>query len=204
MNTYFVGFVVGVVLFAGIAEVGRRRGPNAEKRLERAFFVALAGLFVGVILLGLIWTAFSDTEAAPEQSIARTLGTVRPAIDDYRAAADRYVESSCADDASMSGEGEPTEAELLCPAGIVLDARWVAVLDPMVEVSTEASPACYERLLAAIQQVNVVDTRIRRTGIEVAAADRPGEASAAMAAMDRAFSRLDAAYASARAACRED
>jgi hypothetical protein len=158
-------------------------------------------LFVGVILVGLIWSTVSGSETAPNESVARSIGAARPAIDRFRVAADRYVESGCAEGASMSGE--PTEAELLCPAGIVLDARWLAVVDPMVKASTEASPACYERLLAAIAQANVVDTRIRRTAIEVAAADRPGEAAAAMDAMDRAFSRLDTAYASARAACRE-
>jgi hypothetical protein len=201
MDGHTVGFVVGVALFAGIAAVGKRYGSQAEKKLERAAWVAVGGAFVGLVLLGVIWSTFwSSAETARDRSIERTVRSARPAIDDFRLAADRYVESGCAEGATMSGE--PTEAELLCPAGIVLDVRWMDVIDPMVEASTEASPACYERLAAVVAQTNTAHGQTRRTASKVAAAHRPGQTPAALHAMDRAFARLDAAYASARAACR--
>ena len=99
--------------------------------------------------------------------------------------------------------GEPTEKELLCSAGIVLDFRWMAVMDPMVKAGTKATPACYERVAAAVGQANFVYDQVRRAAIKAAAGNRPREASRALKAMDRAFAQLDAEYASARAACRE-
>jgi hypothetical protein len=59
MGTHVVGFALGLVLLAGIAEVGRRYGSRAEKRLERAVWT-IVGAFVGLILLGLIWSTFSS------------------------------------------------------------------------------------------------------------------------------------------------
>ena len=200
MDGYTLGLVAGVALFAGIAGVGKRYGSKAEKKLERAAWVTLGGAFVGLILLGVVWSTFwSSGEAASDQSIERTVAAARPAIHDYRLAADRYVENGCAEVAGPSGE--PTEAELLCPTGIVLNVRWMAVVDPMVKAGAEAPPACYEGLVAVIGQANLVDDQIRRSAIKVATTDRAGEASAALDAMDRAFAGLDAAYASARAAC---
>lgn len=197
---YVFGLVVGVLLFAGIAEVGKRYGSKAERKLKRAAWVTIGGAVVGLILLGVVWATFwGSADNASGQSIERTVAAARPAIDAYRVAADRYVESGCAEGASMSGE--PTEAELLCSAGIVLDVRWMAVVDPMVKAGAEAPPACYERLVAVIGQANLVYDQIRRSAIKVAATDRAAEASAALDAMDRAFARLDAAYASARTAC---
>src|SRR5262245_10037675 len=137
---YVFGFVLGVALFLGIGAVGKRYGPKVEKRLDRAAWIVIGGACVVILTVSIVWVVFFG-EAARARSIEQTVATAQPAIDAYRLAADRYVESGCAEGASMSGE--PTEAELLCPAGIVLDFRWMAVVDPMVEAGKGASPACY-------------------------------------------------------------
>ena len=196
---YVSGFAVGFALFLGIGVVGKRYGPKMEKRLDRAAWITIGGACVVVLTASMVWVVFFG-EAARERSIERTVATAQPAIDAYRLAADRYVESGCAEGASMSGE--PTEAELLCPAGIVLDFRWMAVVDPMVKATVGAPPPCSQRLQVVIGQTNFVYDQIRRAAIKMAGAGRAGEASAALDAMDRAFAQLDAEYASARAACR--
>ncbi len=72
---YGVGFVIGVILFAVIAGVGQLHGERAEKKLERVVWMALAGAFVGIVLVGSIW---SVTRSEGGGEVESTLGTPEP------------------------------------------------------------------------------------------------------------------------------
>ena len=140
----------------------------------------------------------------PERSFERTvnLGAVGFAIDDFRAAADAHVESikSCADIVRITRDATAFE---LCirRAQQSLPRSASVVIGTLEAADAEAPPACSRRLRAIGNRLVNATARTIKTGTKVATADQFGEASAALDAMDSAFARLDAAYASARAAC---
>jgi hypothetical protein len=66
-----VAFGLLVVLIAGATVVGKLFGPRADRNFERAFWVAVAGViggFVGLVLLGLIWSTIRACRAATARS----------------------------------------------------------------------------------------------------------------------------------------
>jgi hypothetical protein len=56
--THLVGFGLALALFTGIAWVGQRYGARAERTLDRAVWV-IVGAFVGLVVVGLIWSTIS-------------------------------------------------------------------------------------------------------------------------------------------------
>jgi hypothetical protein len=57
--SHVVSYGLAFVLVVGIALVGERYGATAERTLWRAVY-AIGGAFLGLILLGLIWTTISS------------------------------------------------------------------------------------------------------------------------------------------------
>ena len=56
---HVVSFGVAFLVALGIALVGERYGARAEKAAERVLYVVI-GAFVGLVLVGLIWTTIAS------------------------------------------------------------------------------------------------------------------------------------------------
>ena len=63
MNGGVFAFGLVVVLLVGATVVGKLFGPRAEMHFQRGFWIVVFGVvggFVGLVLLGLIWTTIAS------------------------------------------------------------------------------------------------------------------------------------------------